>query len=96
MISNLPNPKLRSFKWRWLNVTLLLGVLAGFVCGFARYMPDFMLLMPTGWLLVSLVWGQVSDDAKALRAPPFIPPDDPSVTDDEEEDEALDPAHNRH
>lgn len=94
MISNLPIPKLRALKWKALNVALLIGVLAGFVCGFARYMPDFMLLMPTGWLLVALVWGQVSNDARSLRSPPFLPPDDPSL-DDEDDEEALDPAEQR-
>jgi CDP-diacylglycerol--serine O-phosphatidyltransferase len=94
MISNLPNPKLRSFKWKALNIVLLGGVLVGYVCGFARLMPDFMLLMPTSWLLVALVWGQLSKDARSLRPPPFLPKDDPSL-DDEHEEEALDPAEQR-
>jgi CDP-diacylglycerol--serine O-phosphatidyltransferase len=74
MVSNLPTPKLGKLKYKSLTVVVLASVMLGYICGFARYMPDFMALMPTTWLVVSLVWSQVSSQARGLRAPPFLPP----------------------
>jgi CDP-diacylglycerol--serine O-phosphatidyltransferase len=79
MVSNLPNPKLRSLRYRALNVILVIGVMAGYICGFARVMPDFMMLLPTGWLLIALIWGQLSADARGLRPPPVLPQAEPTV-----------------
>lgn len=89
MASNLPSPKLGKTRYSALNVALLLGVLSGYVCGFARMMPDFMALMPTTWIVGALVWGQVSREARGLRPPPFLPP--PGADDDADaEDETAD------
>jgi CDP-diacylglycerol--serine O-phosphatidyltransferase len=79
MASNLPTPKLKPLRWRWLTIFVLTNVGFGYICGFARYLPDYMVLMPTSWMLVSLVWGQVSSHAKTLVPPPFIPPEPPQV-----------------
>lgn len=73
MASNLPTPKLGPLGNRAVDGVLLLLVLTGYVCGFMRVLPEFMALMPTSWLLISLVWGQISPQARRLRAPPFIP-----------------------
>ena len=73
MVSNLPTPKLGKLKYKSVTAVVAVSVLLGYICGFARYMPDFMALMPSTWLVVSLVWSQVSAQARGLRAPPFLP-----------------------
>jgi CDP-diacylglycerol--serine O-phosphatidyltransferase len=83
MASNLPQPKLGKLKYKWLMAVVFTSVILGYVCGFARFMPDFMALMPTTWLVVALVWGQVSRNARSFQAPPFLPKDKPG---DEHED----------
>jgi CDP-diacylglycerol---serine O-phosphatidyltransferase len=77
MASNLPTPKLGRLRSKPLTVFVLANVLAGFVCGFARVLPEYMALMPTAWLVVSLVWGQVSSKARAVPPPQFLPVDPP-------------------
>jgi CDP-diacylglycerol---serine O-phosphatidyltransferase len=74
MASNLPIPKLGRLPSRPLTAFVVGNALAGFVCGFARVLPEYMALMPTTWLLVSLVWGQLSPQARALPPPTFLPP----------------------
>lgn len=88
MASNLPSPKLGKSRYLALNIVLGLAVAVGFVCGFARVMPDFMALLPTIWLVVSLVWGQVASEVRGLRPPSFLPPPTPEPDD---EDTTLEP-----
>lgn len=73
MVSNVPTPKLVPLRYKALTVTVLTLVAVGYVCGFARYMPDVMALMPTGWLVVSLIWSQVSANARGFEVPAFLP-----------------------
>ena len=49
------------------------NVLVGYACGFARVLPEFMALMPSTWLLGSLAWGQLSQKARAVPPPNFLP-----------------------
>lgn len=97
MASNLPSPKLGKSRFSWLNVVLALGVGGGFVCGFARIMPDFMALLPSAWLLGSLVWGQTSKEMRGLVPPPFLPPPSSQDEDEAEDEEDVqveqDPLH---
>lgn len=73
MASNLPTPKLGRLRSKALTVAVLASVLVGYACGFARVLPEFMALMPTTWLVVSLVWGQASRTARAVPPPTFLP-----------------------
>jgi CDP-diacylglycerol---serine O-phosphatidyltransferase len=84
MASNLPTPKLVPPKNKVLTVLMLANVFAGFVCGFARIYPDFMFWMPTSWMIMALVWSQVSPKARKLRVPPFLPTGPDPVSEDEE------------
>jgi CDP-diacylglycerol--serine O-phosphatidyltransferase len=77
MASNLPTPKLGRLPSKPLTVFVLVNVLVGFVCGFARVLPEYMALMPSSWLVVSLVWGQVSAKARSMPPPVFLPADPP-------------------
>lgn len=73
MASNLPTPKLGRLRSKALTLFVVGNALAGMVCGFARVLPEYMALMPTTWLVVSLVWGQVSRTARAVQPPSFLP-----------------------
>lgn len=73
MASNLPVPKLDRVNNKPLLFGLLFGVISGYLCGFARMLPEYMAIMPTGWLVGSLVWGQVSARARGMTPPPILP-----------------------
>jgi len=73
MASNLPLPKLAKTRYPGFNIILFAGVVVGITCGLARVMPDLMALMPSIWLVASLLWGQISPAAANLRAPSFLP-----------------------
>jgi CDP-diacylglycerol--serine O-phosphatidyltransferase len=75
MASNLPTPKLGRLRSKALTAFVLVNALAGFACGFARMLPEYMMLMPLSWLVVSLVWGQLSHQARAMQPPSFLPSD---------------------
>lgn len=77
MVSNLPQPKLRPAKQKVLTAIIIVGTSTGFICAFARYMPDYMALLPSTWLLASLVWGQASSRARSYRVPSFLPKEHP-------------------
>jgi CDP-diacylglycerol--serine O-phosphatidyltransferase len=76
MASNLPTPKLGRLRSKALTMIVLVSVLVGFACGFARVLPEFMAIMPSTWLLGSLAWGQLSRQARAVPPPNFLPPDE--------------------
>lgn len=73
MASNLPIPKVGKTSSKPLTYGVLLGVLTGYVCGAMRIVPEYMAILPTGWLLISLVWSQLSEQARSLRPPPVLP-----------------------
>ena len=76
MVSNLPTPKLGRLKSKALTVFVLVNVIIGFTCGFARILPEVMAVMPSTWIVVSLVWGQVSARARTMPPPTFLPESD--------------------
>ncbi len=73
MASNLPQPKLRPSKHKILSVFIVGGALSGFLFGFIRFMPDYMALLPSTWLLIALVWSVLSSQARGIPAPSFLP-----------------------
>ncbi len=77
MASNLPTPKLGRLRSKALTVVVLTAVLVGYACGFARVVPELMAIMPTTWVVASLVWGQVSRTARAVPPPTFLPTEPP-------------------
>lgn len=82
MASNLPTPKLGRLRNKALTYFVVGNAFAGMVCGFLRILPEYMVLMPTSWVLVSLVWGQLSRHARTLPPPRFLPEDEPGGLDD--------------
>jgi CDP-diacylglycerol--serine O-phosphatidyltransferase len=62
---------------RVLTYTLAACVLSGYVFGWLQILPEYMLWMPTVWIIVFLVWGRFSEEARALEPPPPLFPRSP-------------------
>jgi CDP-diacylglycerol--serine O-phosphatidyltransferase len=73
MASNLPQPKLGPVRSKPLTVFIIVGALSGFLFAFIRFMPDYMALLPTTWVLVALAWSVLSPRARQIEAPSFLP-----------------------
>lgn len=73
MASSLPIPKLAALPSRPLTIALVAAVLSGYVCGMLRTLPEYMTLLPTSWLVMSLLWSQLSERARSLSPPPILP-----------------------
>ncbi len=76
MASTLPMPKVGLTKSRVITAFLLVNLAIGYIAGFAMTMPDFTAWMPSAWIVVFLVWGQLSPSARALRPPRLFPKQD--------------------
>jgi CDP-diacylglycerol--serine O-phosphatidyltransferase len=79
MASNLRIPKLGVARSKAATAFVATNVALGYICGFARVFPEYMIWPPTMWLLTFLVWGQLSPAARQLRPPPILPPVDAPV-----------------
>lgn len=77
MASSLRMPKLGLMRSRAGTVFVMGNVLLGYICGFARVYPEYIVWPPTLWLLVFLAWGQLSPAARAIRPAPIFPVSDP-------------------
>jgi phosphatidylserine synthase len=77
MASSLRMPKLGLAVSKLATAFVLTNVAAGYLCGVLRAYPDYMVWPPTLWMVVFLVWGQVSPSARKLAPPPIFPPTDP-------------------
>ncbi len=73
MASNLPIPKLQGLGSKATTVLLVGMVGTGYVCGFARMLPEYMAVMPSSWLVIALVWSQASSRARGMTPPPVLP-----------------------
>jgi CDP-diacylglycerol--serine O-phosphatidyltransferase len=91
MASNLRMLKVAKHSRRSATGFVIVVVVAGYVGGFLRVYPELMVIPPTAWILVFLVWGQTSQSAKAYQAPPLFPrKDDGKIRMRPQEDLALD------
>ncbi len=77
MASNLRMPKLGLARSRSATVFILANVVVGYICGFARILPEYLVVPPSLWLLLFLVWGQISREARAMAPPRVFPAVDP-------------------
>jgi CDP-diacylglycerol--serine O-phosphatidyltransferase len=73
MVSNAPMPKLVPRSNRAFNIFIFTNVAMGYFCAFARVSPEYMSWMPTSWIIVYLVLGQLKAETRALRPPPIFP-----------------------
>jgi len=72
MASTLRMRKLTRLPSKALTVFVFSNVAAGYVCGFARLLPEYMVWPPTMWLVVYLVRGMQAD-ARRIAPPPLFP-----------------------
>lgn len=87
MASNLRMPKLGLARRRAATAFILTNVLLGYVLGFARLVPEYLVWPPTIWIVTFLVWGQLSREARNMTPPRVFPPVHP--TEDEIRPEDL-------
>ena len=73
MVSSLPMPKGGGGARKAVVAFLALAMLSGYVLGFAQKMPEVAAFMPTIWLAVFLVWGQVSSTGRGFHPPRLFP-----------------------
>lgn len=73
MASNLRMLKVGSFPNRAASAAVLVIVLGGYLGGFLRMYPELMVVPPTAWIVVFLIWGQTSAKVRGLEAPPVFP-----------------------
>lgn len=78
MASNLRMPKLGLTSSRFATIFVFTNVFFGYVCGFARVFPEYMMWPPTAWVVLFLAWGALSPAARAMKPAPLFPPVDPA------------------
>jgi CDP-diacylglycerol--serine O-phosphatidyltransferase len=77
MMSSLRMPKLGLMRSRLATVVVFAMVISGMTCGALRIYPEYMMWMPTTWVVTFLIWGQLSPAARAMRPSPVFPSVDP-------------------
>ncbi len=77
MASTLRMPKLGTMRSKAATVFVLSNVGLGYIFGFARVFPEYLVWPPTLWLVTFLIWGRFSREAQRYSPPPLFPPVDP-------------------
>jgi CDP-diacylglycerol--serine O-phosphatidyltransferase len=73
MVSSLRMLKVGKTARLGTTVFVLVNVAIGYVLGFARLFPEWLVIMPSSWIVVFLIWGQLSAKAQAFKPPPLFP-----------------------
>lgn len=73
MASSLRMLKIARAESKAITVFLFFNVAVGYSFGIAQFMPDYLVWMPTAWIVIFLVWGRMAEEARALRPPPLFP-----------------------
>lgn len=73
MCSNLRVKKLGALPTRWGTVIVTVLSAAAITCQVLRVYPEFMVLLPSSWLLFWLFYGQLSPDYRGRPKPPLFP-----------------------
>lgn len=77
MASTLRMPKLGVMRSKAFTAFVMTVVGIGYLFGFARVFPEYLVWAPSLWLVVFLIWGAVSHQVRGLRPAPIFPPVDP-------------------
>jgi CDP-diacylglycerol---serine O-phosphatidyltransferase len=72
MVSSLPMPKGGKSDSKAFTMFVFGSMAFGYVCGFARTLPEICVFFPAMWVVVFLIWGQVSSEARSLKPPPWF------------------------
>lgn len=91
MASNLRMANLGGLGSRWFTAFVAANVLIGYILIPARLYPEFLMWQPIAWTLVFVVWGQVSQRARACKAPPVFPriPEEHDLSPEDEKSELF-------
>ncbi len=73
MVSSFRMLKIAAAESKAITIFLLVCVASGYVLGFAQMMPEYLVWMPSAWIIVFLVWGRLAAEARYLRPPPLFP-----------------------
>lgn len=73
MVSNLRNKKFGALAQRWANIVVGALSVGAFVCLLLRIYPEYIALLPTIWLAIWLVWGQLGPGYRGRPKPPLFP-----------------------
>ncbi len=79
MASTLRMPKLGLTRSKPATAFVFVNVAAGYTVGFAKIFPDYIIIPPTLWIVVFLVWGSLSPAARKMKPPPLFPEVDPPI-----------------
>jgi len=77
MVSSLRMLKIGTAENKAITVFLMAMVFSGYGLGFAQMFPEYLVWMPSAWIVVFLVWGALAEEARELRPQPIFPPDSP-------------------
>lgn len=75
MASSLRMLKIGTAENKGITVFLLVNVVVGYLLGFAQVFPEYLVWMPSAWIVVFLVWGRLAEEARDLSPPPIFPRD---------------------
>ena len=73
MVSSMPLPKGGLSESKIATVLVVANLGAGYVLGFARLYPEYLVIPPSIWIVVFLIWGQASPAARAMKPAPVFP-----------------------
>jgi CDP-diacylglycerol--serine O-phosphatidyltransferase len=73
MVSSLPMPKVGTTKRLSSTIFIMANLVVGYILGFMRYLPEICAWQPTIWIVMFLIWGQVSPSARNLKQPRLFP-----------------------
>lgn len=90
MVSSLRMLKVGKTARRASTAFVAVNLVIGYVLGFARLYPEWLVWPPTAWIIVFLVWGQTSAYARGFHAPPLFPREDGRLRMRPQEDLSLD------
>lgn len=73
MVSSLRMLKVARAESKAITIFIVVNVGIGYILGFAQLLPEYLVWMPTFWIVIFLIWGRMAAEAKGLRPPPLFP-----------------------
>lgn len=73
MVSSLRVLKVGVTKSKWKTACVAVLMAYGAILGILRLLPETLVVAPTLFLVVFLIWGQLQPDMRALVPPPLFP-----------------------
>lgn len=75
MVSSLRMLKIGTAENKAITVFLMASVVTGYLLGFAQMFPEYLVWMPSAWIVVFLIWGALAEEARELKPQPIFPSD---------------------